>query len=103
MIYVCVDTKHPRLLFSNLAFSVGNQWPSSEVMQFFISLINGIRNDTHIVSLVELRDLRSGAKLEELILGWKKNNVTSVCVIANMGKDKLDETFLVSTTPTGNH
>ena len=35
-------------------------------MQFFISLINGIRRDTHIASLVELRDLGSGGKLEEL-------------------------------------
>ena len=29
--------------------------------------------------------------------------MTSVCVIANVGKDKLDEMFLVSTTRTGNH
>ena len=101
--YVCADTKHPWLLISDLAFLVGNQWLSLEVMQFFISLINGIRKGTHIASLVKLRDLRSGGKLEKSILDWKKNNVTSVCVIANMGKYKLDETFLVSTTCTSNH
>ena len=100
---VRADRKHPRLLMSDPAFLVGNQWLSLEVMQFFISLINGIRKDTHISSLVELRDLGSGGKLEELKLGWKKYNVTSICVIANMGKDKLDETFLASTTRTGNY
>ena len=52
---------------------------------------------------MELRDLGSGGKLEELILGWRNNNVTSVCVIANVGKDKFDETFLARTTRTGNH
>ena len=46
---VCADTKHPRLLISDLAFLVGNQWLSSEVMQFVISLISRIRRDTHIV------------------------------------------------------
>ena len=81
---------------------MGNQWFSVEVMQFFISL-NGIRKDTHIASLVELRDLGSGGKLEKLILGWKKNNVTSVCFIVNVGKDKVDKTFFTTTTRTGNH
>ena len=56
-----------------------------------------------ICMTVPLWDLGSGGKLEELILGWKKNNVTSVCVIANMGKDRLDETFLARTTSTGTH
>ena len=45
---VCADTKHPWLLISDLVFLVGNQWLSLEVMQFFVSLINGIRRDTHI-------------------------------------------------------
>ena len=45
---VCADTKHPRFLVSDLAFLVGNQWLSSEVMQFVISLISRIRRDTHI-------------------------------------------------------
>ena len=100
---VCTDRKHPRLLISDLAFLVGNQWLSLEVMQFFISPISGIQKDTHIASLVELMDLGSGGKLEESILGWKKNNVTPVSLIANVGKDKLDETFLASTTRTGNY
>ena len=52
---------------------------------------------------MELRDLGSGGKLEDLMLGWKKNNVASVCVIANVGKDKLNETFLASTIRTGDH
>ena len=37
----CADRKHPRLLMSDLAYLVGNQWFSLEVMHFFISLING--------------------------------------------------------------
>ena len=100
---VCADRKHPRLLISDLAFLVGNQWLSLEMMQFFISPISGIQKDTHIASLVELMDLGSGGKLEESILGWKKNNVTPVSLIANVGKDKLNETFLASTTRTGNY
>ena len=100
---VCPDRKHPWLLISDLAFLISNRWLSSEVMQLFISLINGIWKNVNIASLVELRDLRNGGKLEELILGWKKNNLTSVCVIANVGKEKLDETFLASTTRTGNY
>ena len=63
---VCGDRKHPQLIMSDLAFLVGNQWLSLKVMQFFISLINGIRKDIHILSLVELRVLGSGGKLEEL-------------------------------------
>ena len=67
----CADRKHPQFLISDLDFLDGSQWVSLEVMQFFISLLNGIRKDTHIASLVELRDLGSGSKLEELMLGWK--------------------------------
>ena len=76
MMYVQIENTHG-LLICDQAFLVGNQWFSLEVMQFFISLINGIQKDTHIAYLVELMDLGLGGKLEELILGWKKNNVTS--------------------------
>ena len=51
---------------------------------------------------MELRGLESGSKVEKLIVGWK-NKVTSVCAIANVGKVKLDEMFLTSTTRTGNY
>ena len=38
----CADRKYPRPLISDLAFLLSNQWFSLEVMQFFISLLNGI-------------------------------------------------------------
>ena len=33
----------------------------------------------------------------------KKRDVKSICIIANVGKDKLNETFLATASRTGNH
>ena len=100
---VCANKRNPRLLISDLALLVGNQWISLEIMEEFIPKINSLRSQSIVISLAALKDIQKSWKLAENVGFWRNNGIESLCIIANVGKNKLNETYFAINGLGGNH
>ena len=100
---VCANEENPRLLISDLALLVGNQWLSLEIMEEFIPKINSLRTQSMVISLVALKDLQNAGKLAEKVVFLRNSGIENLCVIANVGKNKLNETYFAINGIGGNH
>ena len=100
---VQVHVDNPRLLVSDLALLVGHEWLSLEVIVEFITKINGIGNQSKVLSFVALKELEKGGHLVERYTYSKENSIQNLCVIVNVGRNKLSVTYLATSGLTGNH
>ena len=58
--------------------------------------INILWKQSGVISLVALEDLENAEKLVEMFACWKENGVENLYVTANVGKDKLNKTYLAT-------
>ena len=56
-----------------------------------------------VLSFVALKELEKGGHLVERCTYWKGNGIQNLCVIVNVGRNKLNETYLATSRLTGNH
>ena len=61
----CASLANPRLLVSDLAFSVGHKWLSLELIEESITMINAIVNQSKVLSFIALKKLEKGGHLVE--------------------------------------
>ena len=57
---------------------------------------------TKVYSFVHISSLESTGKLNKEICGWKES-VGKICIVANVGMDILENTFIASPKQNGNH
>ena len=94
---ICVSLPNPRLLVSYLALSVGNQWLPLAVIEEFITKINAIGNQSKVLSFIALKEL------VEHYTYWKEKGIQNMCVTVNVGRNKLNETYLATSGLASNH
>ena len=88
---------------SDLALLVGHEKLSLEVIEELITKINAIGNQSKVLSFIALKEFKIGGHLVERHTCCNKKGIQNLCVIINVGRNKLSETYLATTGQAGNH
>ena len=58
-----------------------------------------------MLSFIALKELEKAGHLEDHYTYWKKKGIQNLCLIVNVGRNKLNKTYLVTSTSAlaGNH
>ena len=99
----CASLANSRLLVSGLALLVGHEKLSLEVIEELITKINAIGNQSKVLSFIALKEFEIVGHLVERHTYWKKKGIQNLCVIINVGRNKLSETYLATSGQAGNH
>ena len=69
----------------------------------FITNIIAIKNQSDVLSFIALKKLEKDGHLVERYTYWKEKGIKNLCVIVNVGKNKLNEAYLATSGLGGNH
>ena len=99
----CASYAILRLLVSDLALLVDHKWLSLEVIEELITKINAIGNQSKVSSFIALKEPKIGGHLTGRYTYWKGKGIQNLCVIINVGRNKLSETYLATSGQAVKH
>ena len=73
------------------------------MIEYSIKKINDIGNQSKVLLFIVLKELQEGGHLIECYTYWAGKGVQSMCVIGNLGRNKLNETYLATSGLAGNN
>ena len=102
--FVVDNLRYPRLLYADLSLLAGQRWLSLQVIETFVTIFNNRNNsDGKAYTLPFLTCLSTEGKLNDEMRKCKDDGVDNITVIANVGIDKLSNTFIASSKHVGTH
>ena len=69
----------------------------------FITKIIAIGNQSIVLLVIALKELKKGDHLVEHYTYWKEQSIQNQSIIVNVGRNKLNETHLATSRLAGNH
>ena len=92
-----------KLLTSDLSLLVAQGWVSYQALEHFCNVFSNKRRDAIITMMAQLNAIHRDGYIADKVTVWKQNFVKRLCIIFNVGKDKLNESYLADEVRGGSH